>query len=153
MTALSNGFQGTFNASTDAETQYIYTVESQCGISTANVDVQFFDLAFPPTVDIALCYENTPTALFNLITTETTTGNWSGPSSLSDGVSPDHFGFFNPNVHSEGIYVYSVDNAFGCEEDFPVNASIINEELNAGTDTSVQICSNGESLDLFDFIN
>ena len=31
--------------------------------------------------------------------------------------------------------------------------SIINEELNAGTDTIVQICSNGESIDLFDLIN
>jgi hypothetical protein len=72
--ALSNGFQGTFNPSTDAETQYTYTVESQCGISTANVDVQFFDLAFPPTVDIALCNENTPTALFNQITTVTYNG-------------------------------------------------------------------------------
>ena len=151
--ALSNGFQGTFNPITDAETQYTYTVESQCGISTANVDVQFFDLAFPPTVDIALCNENTPTALFNQITTVTTTGSWSGPSSLYDGVSPEHFGFFNPTIHSEGIYSYSVDNAFGCEEDFPVNVSIINEELNAGTDTIVQICSNGESINLFDFIN
>ncbi|MBL6657065.1 MAG: proprotein convertase P-domain-containing protein [Flavobacteriales bacterium] len=151
--ALSNGYQGTFNPETDAETQYTYTVESQCGVSSADIDVQFFDLAFPDAVEIALCNENTPTALFNQISTVTTTGSWSGPSSLFDASSPQHFGFFNPTIHTEGTYIYTVENVFGCEEDFPVNVSIINEELNAGTDTSVQICSNGESIDLFDLIN
>lgn len=150
---LSNGYEGTFNPETDAETQYTYTVESQCGISTADVDVQFLELNFPTVVDLALCNENTSTALYNQISSVSTSGSWSGPSVLVSGSSPTYFGLFNPTQQNEGIYTYSADNIFGCEEDFPVNVTIINEELNAGTDTVFQICSNGESIDLFSLIN
>ena len=150
---LTNGYEGTFNPASDTENQYTYSVESGCGVSTANVDVQFLELNFPATVDLALCNENTSTALFNQISTVATSGIWSGSSDLSNGTATDYFGLFNPTLHTEGVYTYSVDNAFGCEEDFPVNVSVILEELNAGTDTIIQICSNGESIDLFGLIN
>ncbi|WP_179351686.1 gliding motility-associated C-terminal domain-containing protein [Winogradskyella vidalii] len=143
--ALSSG-TGVFDPTIDSEGIYTYTVSNTattCPDDTATVTVSFIENPDAGTDGtLTLCNATDTVDLFSGLTgTPDTGGTWT--PTLSTGT-----GIFDPTIDPEGIYTYTLTNACGTDTS-TVTVSIA-APINAGTDGTIEFCSNDSPLDLFD---
>ena len=140
---------GIFDPSLDSGGTYTYTTSASgsCNDDSATVIVSL-EIAPDAGSDgtLTICSSDTnPVDLFNSLNgTPQTGGIWS--PSLTSGT-----GVFNPNTDAEGIYTYTINTICG-NSSATVTVSI-NELNNAGSDGSVELCSNASPTDLFNSLN
>jgi len=142
-----NSGTGLFDPSIDPDGVYTYTISSEaslCPAASADVTVSLTiapDAGNDGTIDI--CSNNLDLIdLFDSLTgTPDTGGTWS--PTLTSGT-----GIFDPSLDSEGTYIYTITNATCGNSSASIIVSI--SELNdAGSDGSIEFCSNDTSIDLF----
>ena len=151
--SLSNGYQGIFNPSNNLEGTYTYSVSDQCGTETSDVQVVFYNLITPNTVTLEICSDGISIDLYGAIGLNNTSGDWSGVGPLYNSPAPDYFGIFNPQEQLEGLYYYTINDVNGCELSYPIDVSIIESQVNAGLDGSLEICHDDDPINLFDYLN
>ena len=151
--SLSNGYQGIFNPSYNLEGTYTYSVSDQCGTETTDVQVVFYNLITPNTVTLEICSDGISIDLYGAIGLNNTSGDWSGVGLLYNSPAPDYFGIFNPQEQLEGLYYYTINDVNGCELSYPIDVSIIESQVNAGLDGSLEICHDDDPINLFDYLN
>lgn len=93
---------------------------------------------------LTLCSNSGPAVLFNSL----------GGSPLGGGtwIAPGgggHSGVFIPGVDVAGAYVYTVNGLTPCASAQATVTVLVNQAPNAGTSTSIELCSNGAAVDLF----
>lgn len=144
--ALSSG-TGIFDPVMDAPGTYTYTVQGvpPCGDVSATVEVTINPAANPGTDGtLTLCYDSTPTDLFNSLGgSPQSGGNWS--PALASGT-----GIFDPSRDAPGTYIYSVSGDAPCGI---VTASVTvttTTSPNPGTNASLILCSNDAPINLFE---
>ncbi|MUU79734.1 gliding motility-associated C-terminal domain-containing protein [Winogradskyella endarachnes] len=144
--ALSSG-TGVFDPAIDPATTYTYSFSENapCPADSATVTVVVNPLHDAGTdATLLICSNDLATVdLFsNLGGTPETGGTWS--PALSSGT-----GIFDPAIDSAGIYTYTIAGISPCPDaSANVNVSII-QEPNAGTDTTLNVCDNDGTIDLF----
>ncbi len=124
---------------------YTYTITgvAPCIDATATVTV---DLSVSVDAgddgNISLCSTDAPVDLFAVLGPDAQAGGtWSGPSGIT--------GMYDPSVHDPGAYMYSIAGNGNCPG---ANATIVVTEstgVDAGTDGSLDVCSDGGVVDLF----
>ncbi|RXJ50178.1 gliding motility-associated C-terminal domain-containing protein [Gelidibacter gilvus] len=144
--ALASG-TGIFNPAQDAAGIYTYTVQGvpPCGDVSATVEVTVNPEANPGSNgNLTLCYDSTPTNLFNSLGGSPQAGGTWTPA-LASGT-----GIFDPAQDAEGIYTYSVSGISPCGiATATVTVSIV-PPPNPGTNGSLILCSNDASTNLFE---
>src|SRR5690606_6559451 len=108
--ALASG-TGVFDPAQDAPGTYTYTVQGvpPCGDSSATVEVTVNPQANPGTNgNLTLCYDSTPTDLFNSLGGSPQSGGSWWPA-LTSGT-----GVFDPAQDLEGTYTYSISGDSPC---------------------------------------
>lgn len=150
--SLPSGFLGVFDPSVNSAQEYVYTVSDECNSESSSVTLIMDQLSPNEVVELQLC-ENAPIiSLYSQLGINNTTGSWSGVSELFDNPSPDYFGLFNSQQQTFGDYVYTVLNANGCQINYPVEVSLIDENINAGNNYTLDICSDEDGINFFDLI-
>jgi gliding motility-associated-like protein len=145
---LSNG-GNIFDPTIDAEGTYTYTIlgTSPCVDDSASITITIGETQNSGSdASIELCTNDNLIDLFySLGGSPDTGGTWS--PTLTSGT-----GLFDPTIDIEGTYTYTISGNPPCGD----ASSIVNVTLsigpNAGTDNTITICSNSDSLDLFDNI-
>ena len=147
-TPTLNSGTGVFDPNIDAEGVYVYSFpnNSPCPNETASVTVTVSDMPDPgANSTIEICSNDLSTInLFNSLGGNPDTGGIWSPA-LSSGTD-----IFDPAIDPAGAYTYSLVGTEPCPDALAVVNIIINEEPNAGTDTTIDICSNDDAIDLFD---
>ncbi|REE24246.1 gliding motility-associated-like protein [Winogradskyella pacifica] len=141
--ALASG-TGIFDPSIDAAGSYTYTISSpSCPDAMATVIVSLSqgpDAGNDGTLN--LCDSTDTVDLFEgLSGTPETGGTWS--PALNSGT-----GILDPNTDLEGLYTYTLTNS--CGTNSATVAVSFSGSNNAGTDGTVELCSNSPIVDLFD---
>ena len=137
---------GIFDPTIDAVGIYTYTISSSsaaCPDVSATVTVSFLqnpDAGSDGTLDICDA-SNTVNLIDGLSGTPETGGTWT--PTLTSGT-----GEFDPTIDSEGIYTYTVSNSCGTSS-ATVTVSLA-DAINAGTDGTIEFCSDDSAVDLFD---
>lgn len=144
--ALSSG-TGIFDPSLDAEGTYTYTLvgTAPCPDAIANVIVSI-EIAPNPGENgaVEVCSDVGTIDLFNnLGGTPDPGGVWS--PALNSGT-----GVFDPDIDTDGIYTYTLPATALCDEDSATVTVTIVPFLDAGTNGSVELCSNDSPVNLFD---
>ena len=140
-----NSGSGVFDPTIDSGGMYTYTIstnESQCNDASATVTVTVIQEANAGTDGtLNLCNATNLVDLFDsLAGTPDTGGIWS--PALTSGT-----GVLDPTIDSEGTYTYTINSTCGNSS---ATVTVSYTELNdAGSDGSIDICSNDSSLDLF----
>ena len=143
--ALNSG-TGIFDPSIDTAGTYTYTISnsaSLCPSASANVTVTTLEEPNAGSDGVLnFCNSNAVVDLFDSLGgTPQTGGIWS--PSLTSGT-----GVFDPNTDLEGTYTYTVNSACGTDS---ATVTVSFSELNdAGTDGSIDLCTNEGIVDLFD---
>ncbi len=143
--ALTSG-SGLFDPSIDPEGVYFYTLPGTgpCDDVSAAVTVSVSTL---PVAGIdaseEICDNITPFNLFDTLGGNPDPGGTWSPS-LSSGS-----GIFNPTLDPAGTYTYTVFGSNPCPDDSATVTIIITEFPDAGTDGSIDLCSNNPSVNLF----
>lgn len=144
--ALVSG-TGIFDPTQDAPGTYTYTVQGvpPCDDVSATVEVTVNPQADPGTDgNLTLCYDSTPTNLFNSLGGSPQSGGTWSPA-LASGT-----GIFDPAQDLEGTYTYSISGDSPCGI---VTATVTVTTIpapNPGTNASLILCSNDASTNLFD---
>ncbi|EPR74970.1 conserved hypothetical protein, secreted [Winogradskyella psychrotolerans RS-3] len=143
--ALTSG-TGVFDPSIDAAGSYTYTISSpSCPDATATVIVSLSqepDAGNDGTLN--LCDSTVAFDLFDsLAGTPDIGGTWT--PALNSGT-----GILDPNTDLEGIYTYTLTNSCGTSS--ATVAVSFSGSNNAGTDGTVELCSNSPIIDLFDLL-
>jgi gliding motility-associated-like protein len=145
---LSSG-TNIFDPTLDTDGTYIYTVigASPCIDDSASITITVNETANAGNnASINLCNNSADIDLFDSLGgTPETGGTWS--PSLASGT-----GVFNPSIDAEGIYTYTLTGVPPCGDTSATINVTLSEVSNAGTDASITVCSNGDSIDLFDSI-
>ena len=143
--ALNSG-TGVFDPSIDSGDTYTYTIssnESQCNDASATVTVTLLQ---EPNAGsdgtLNLCNATNVVDLFDsLAGTPDIGGTWS--PSLTSGT-----GVLDPTVDPDGTYTYTINSTCGISS---ATVTVSYTELNdAGSDGSIEICTNDAAIDLFD---
>ena len=138
---------GVFDASTDAEGVYTYTVNSaNCGNSTATVAVTVIDANDAGNNGVLeLCFNDSAIDLFNSLGgTPDTSGEWS-PSLISG------TGVFDPSTDAAGVYTYTVSNSANlCPDDAATVTVSILQGPDAGNNGTLNLCDSTNTVNLFD---
>jgi subtilisin-like proprotein convertase family protein len=112
--ALTGGSLGTYNPAVNASGVYTYTVTGTSPCPTTSATVNVTNSPAPnagSNGSINLCATGSPVNLFSSLGgTPSTSGSWSGPSSLAGG----HLGIYNPSTGSPGTYTYTVSGTLPC---------------------------------------
>jgi gliding motility-associated-like protein len=143
--ALNSG-TGIFDPSIDSPGTYTYTIESNlasCPDASSSVIVSLFETPNAGSDGtLNLCNATNSVDLFlSLSGAPDSGGTWSPAMNSGTGV-------FDPNIDLEGIYTYTISNSCGTSS-ATVTVSFTN--LNdAGSDGSINLCSNNAPVDLFD---
>ncbi|MBL7939988.1 MAG: gliding motility-associated C-terminal domain-containing protein [Flavobacteriales bacterium] len=134
-----------FQPGVDVPGVYLYTVPGQfpCGDAIATLTVNVNNA---PDAGVNASYTTCSDAqsflLIELLTgSPQGNGNWTGP----DGV---HSGLYAPSSDDPGDYFYTVAGSAPCASDVSVVTIFENDRPNAGTPTSISLCSNGAAVDL-----
>ncbi|WP_458627447.1 T9SS type B sorting domain-containing protein [Winogradskyella sp. PC D3.3] len=142
--ALTSG-TGIFDPTVDTANTYTYTVSNSatpCPDDSATVTVTILE---EPNAGndgtLNLCNSTNTVNLFDsLAGTPEVGGTWS--PALNSGT-----GILDPNIDSEGVYTYTLNNACGTSSaTVTVSFSGSND---AGTDGTIDLCSTDSSIDLF----
>jgi len=138
-----------FDTAEDEEGVYQYTFKSDnCQIAKANISVSFKTIPNAGTDgEFTICRNGTPVDLFTKLNgNPAPNGSWTPNLSRNDGV-------FDPKVDSGAIYIYTI-NASGCApSSAQVKVNLIEEDLNAGEDFSLELCENQGAVDLTDYLS
>ncbi|WP_178989408.1 gliding motility-associated C-terminal domain-containing protein [Winogradskyella schleiferi] len=137
---------GIFDPAIDAAGTYTYTVSNAgttCPDATAEVVVslaQSPDAGIDGALDI--CSSDSIVDLIDSLGgTPQTDGTWT--PTLTSGT-----GLFDPTIDAAGDYIYTINNSCGTSSAMvSVTISVAND---AGTDGSIEFCSNDAATDLFD---
>jgi len=142
-----SGNGGIFDPKIDSEMVYIYTVDgSGCSPSTAQINVNLIEEELNAGEDILieLCKNQSAVNLSDYLSDDAYgEGTWS--PKLTNG------SVFDPAMDLAGEYKYTV-SIEGCGTD-DANISIqLLEELNAGSDTQIDLCVNGGPYNLLEYL-
>ena len=151
---LGNAWSGTFFPTIDIDGEYLYITNptGNCPADTAFIDM--FTIYFPdPGMDFAIsvCSNQNPVDLFDfLLGTPESGGVWSGPGITTGG----DLGTFDPFTEPSGVYTYFVANGSGnqCFASAEITVNLTNQ-LNAGTDNAVSLCSATSSVNLIGYLS
>lgn len=146
--SLAQGYLGQFNPSINTPQEYIYTVSDECNTDSSSVFLSLDNTESQPTVELQLCDNDTIVSLYNALNLDNTSGIWQGSSSLSSGYQ----GFFNPQEQQIGLYTYTVLNENDCQQSYPLDVSIIEENINAGSDYELEICIDDPGVNFYELI-
>ena len=146
--SLAQGYLGQFDPSVNMPQEYIYTVSDECNTESSSVFLNLDNTESQPTVDLQLCDSDPIISLYSALNLNNTSGVWQGASSLSSGYQ----GFFNPQEQQTGLYTYTVLNENGCQQSYPLDVSIIEENINAGSDYELEICVDDSSVNFYELI-
>ena len=144
--ALTSG-TGVFDPNVDTAGIYTYTVtgDTPCADASSTVSISIItepDPGLDTTLDI--CSNDTTIDLFNLLGgTPDIGGTWS--PALSSGT-----GVFDPSMDPEGSYTYTVTGTSPCSDASSIITISVTPFLNAGSNGSIQLCTNDTPVDLFD---
>jgi hypothetical protein len=143
---LASG-SGTFNPAVDLAGTYTYDVAASgnCGSSSATVIVTIGTPVDAGQDTAVFICSGAPS--FNMVDSlagsPSLTGTWS--PAVQTGV-----GIFDPSVDTDVLYTYTVIGNGGCPADSAVlNISFL-PSANAGTNSAMNLCSSGTSINLFD---
>ena len=150
--SISGDYLGEFNPSVDAPQEYIYTVSDECNSASSSVILNLGNTETQSTVELQLCENASITSLYNVLGLNNTSGNWSGVSDLFQSQAPEHLGLFNPQEQTFGVYNYTVLNNNGCELSYPVEVSLIEENINAGNDFDLELCIDDTGVNFYNLI-
>ncbi|MDQ3100303.1 MAG: gliding motility-associated C-terminal domain-containing protein, partial [Bacteroidota bacterium] len=148
--SVNGAFTGLYDPAVNEPGDFTYTIPgtAPCGSSSAVVTV--IETGSPNAGSDAmfsLCPDDAAVDLFTLLTgAPDLGGTWSGPS-------PTMTGTFDPAVHSEGVYTYSIEATAPCTSDASTVTVNIVEGADAGVDAAITVCASGDSVDLFDALN
>lgn len=144
--ALASG-TGIFDPAQDAAGVYTYTVNgiAPCGQDSAQVEVTVNPGVEPgANGNLTLCMNSAPEDLFNSLGGNPQTGGTWSPA-LSSGT-----GVFDPTLDTEGVYTYTIVGIPPCGDATATVTVTISELSDAGSNSSVTLCSTGEAQNLFD---
>ncbi len=146
--ALASGTDE-FNPAVDPADQYTYTVAATATCSEASAVVT---VTIAPETDagedgsVEVCSNGDPIFLFDVLQgTPQTGGTWS--PALASGTDE-----FNPDVDPANQYTYTVAGTPPCSDASAVVTVTIVPGPDAGEDGSVEVCSNGDPIFLFDVL-
>ncbi|WP_228850716.1 gliding motility-associated C-terminal domain-containing protein [Aegicerativicinus sediminis] len=143
---LTSG-SGVFDPLVDSAGTYTYTVEGidPCGPSSSSVVVTLIpEPNAGENASIEICSNDSTVDLFTLLGgTPESGGTWTPELASGSGI-------FNPEVDSAGDYTYTVNGTGPCSDATSIVSITIIQQPNPGMDGSVEVCSNGPSVDLFD---
>jgi gliding motility-associated-like protein len=147
-TSTGAAFTGVFTPSMDQAGDFTYSVAgtAPCPAASAVITVNVItDADAGADGANTLCVSNPPSPLFNLLGgTPDAGGDWFDP--FGNAVN----GTFDPASQIAGIYTYVVAVPAPCLNDTSVVTIAITQEVNAGLDGSVTLCSDDGSIELFD---
>lgn len=146
--SLAQGYLGQFNPLVNTPQEYIYTVSDECNTESSSVFLNLDNIESQPTVELQFCDNNTYVSLYSALNLNNTSGVWQGTSNLYFGYQ----GFFNPQVQQTGLYTYTVFNENGCQQSYPLDVSLIEENINAGSDYELEICIDDSAVNLYELI-
>lgn len=138
----------TFTPGLDAGGVYIYSVPGTfpCtnGIATLSISV-----VQPPSagndVSITVCSDSDPFLLFSVLTgSPQSGGQWKDPDN-----HPLPSGVYTPGSSEPGVYTYRVNGQSPCGMDEATVTVFESTAADAGTSTSIALCQNGGSVNLF----
>ena len=146
--ALSSG-GSVFDTALDAEGEYQYIFRNNnCEIAKANISVSFHSVPTAGTdASLTICRNSEPVDLLGKLKGNPASGgSWSPTLSGANGM-------FDPKVDSGGTYTYTI-NAVGCSpSSATLKIDLIEEELNAGRDVSIELCKSGGQVDLSSYLD
>ena len=141
--SLASG-TGDFDPKIDAAGTYTYTVENNsCGKKTARLKVSI--IPTPNTgedTELEICENDNSVNLFTLLGTNTESGGTWYPE-LKEGAN-----MFNPKLDDSGVYEYRIETE-NCGSYVSFVDVYVNKSGNTGKSTSVSVCENSPSFDLF----
>ncbi|MEZ4756400.1 MAG: PKD domain-containing protein [Flavobacteriales bacterium] len=144
-------FSGVFDPTTNASGDYSYTVSGMvpCPALNAVITVQVLSNADAGNDGaITLCQLPDQISLFGLLGgTPDAGGIWSGPDAST------HSGLLDPSEALAGTYRYIVEVPLPCLNDTAEVQVGLEAPVDAGSDGSVTLCSDGAAVDLFDQLN
>ncbi|HEY0045979.1 MAG TPA: gliding motility-associated C-terminal domain-containing protein [Flavobacterium sp.] len=141
-----SGGNGIFNPAIDAPGVYTYTVTgvAPCGVASATVTVSIVPEPIAGNNAILnLCSTAGTQDLFPLLGNTAQTGGVWTPA-LASGT-----GVFNPAIDPAGTYTYTVIGTPPCANDFASVSVTFIQPPNAGTNETLNLCSNSPATDLF----
>ena len=137
---------GMYDPAVNAPGPFTYTITgvAPCANATATVTVAEIPAAYAGSdTTFTLCSSNSTTNLFFVLTGAQAGGTWTGPGgAFFDGT-------YEPSVDPEGPHIYTVAGSASCADDQAVVMVVEVVAPNAGRDTSITLCSNGNILNLF----
>ena len=143
--AMNSG-TGVFTPGTDAANTYTYSITNACGTSNTDVVVAV-DNGLPDTggdASTTLCVGDPAVDLISVLTGSPDAGGiWSPAMNSGTGV-------FDPATDAANTYTYSITNFCGTSSS-DVNVSVVTLP-NAGANGTSTFCENGNSENLFDFL-
>lgn len=127
---------------------YVVTGNGTCINDTAflKVDINNGRNSGNPSSN-SYCSSNDPFSLFNLLGAYEVGGTW-----YSSNVVFDHPTQFDPSMDSAGTYYYVLSGLNGCKDDSTDIDLSIFQAVDAGRDTSIDLCMNTNILNLVDLI-
>jgi gliding motility-associated-like protein len=140
---------GVFDPASGQPGTYIYTIPAvaPCPSVSATVEVLLSEAPFAGTdTSTALCSNASPLDLFALLPGADPGGTWTVGGET-------HGDTYDPSMDLAGVFTYTVDGSAPCPAD---QAEITISEVtapNAGEPSILNICTNGESMGLFDVLN
>ena len=147
--ALTGGF---FNASINGpgiyQFEYLLAGSPSCDADSAVVTVNVVDAPFAGTNGaLSICSNSSSQSLFALLGGGPDTGgSWSGPGGSMNGT-------YNPVVHVQGTYTYTVNGTPPCQSDQATVQVTETPAPNAGQGNVITICSNDPAFNMRDSLN
>jgi len=137
---------GTLNPVTDTVGTYTYTVNGTAPCSALSSTVQVAKVQAPEAGTngaITVCSTMAPFQLFTVLGgTPSGSGSWRTPANAP------FSGTFTPGSTPAGVYKYVVNGTAPCENDTAFVTVTVNTAPNAGTNGTVEVCSNQPSFQL-----
>src|SRR5690606_16708333 len=145
-TGPGGAFSGIFDPASSAQGPYTYQITGG-SCPDVSATVQLSVLTGPNAGQdnaVALCEEGPAVSLMGLLAgSPQPGGTWTGPNGLSTPVTID------PATADPGPYTYLITGNATCPDDSAVVLLAINPAVDAGTDASLSVCSDGPPVDLF----
>ena len=143
--SLAQGYLGQFDPSVNMPQEYIYTVSDECNTESSSVFLNLDNTESQPTVELQLCDNDPIISLYSALNLNNNSGVWQGAST-------GYQGFFNPQEQQTGLYTYTVLNENGCQQGYPLDVSIIQENINAGSNYDLEICVDDAGVNFYELI-
>ena len=131
-------------SSTPGTYTYTLTALAPCADDQATVTVTQNDPVNAGTDDaITVCADGAALDLFALLDAPDADGSWTDPGGGAASAT------YTPGTSSPGIYTYTVTALAPCLDDQATVTVTQNDPVDAGTDGTITVCSNGVTVDLF----